>query len=269
MNDHRIAANVNLSKMRKSSEKYAARRTVEKARSHAVALGLRDTAKSLSVDRYSSNVISNVSTHLNMNLPAWRATKHRKTVWYQLALGIEEEKQRQSNIPDKEKHTLVPFVFNLSSELQSRMRNSKRSDASALLTIITPKLEKALGRKVDMWFQVEMAPKASKGKPHIQGAMLISDKEHKKVRLALHALNGEVSKGFKNRALRLCVNGRKAVANKHGQLYSDINWALYCAKETAVTMFFYVDQDKPSLTSVVVATRSLTSKAAALYKSLQ
>ena len=268
VDDYRIKGVVKLSKMRKLSEDYAARSTAEKARSSTTALALRDMGENLGIDRYSINAITHVLNHLNLKLPAWRSNKNSKTVWYQLALGIEESKQQQSNIPDKDKLALVPFVFNLSSEFQKRMRGNNRSDTSALLTIISPVLKKALGRKVDMWLQIEMAPKAGSGKPHIQGAMLISDKEHKRTRLALHALNGEVNRGFKNRALRFCCKGRKAVANKHGFLYSDINWALYSAKETNRTKLFFVDQDKPSLTSVVAVTSGLRSKAAELYQSL-
>ncbi len=256
--EHKRAAQFNVTRLRKSSPQYAARNYGSKLRTARIAVGLRDIGKALHIDAYSYNVLEELIKNGNMErLPEWRYVGNTKSVMYQLTMGLVEAEEKSVSC-EHGRLQLIPFVFNLSDNFQRRMQASEKNEVAACLAILSRDLSRALRRPVDLWFQLEMAPKAAKGRPHIQGSIILAEKELKKARKVFHAANGnDVSPGFKNHALRFCIRGRQSVANKNGLLYADINWSLYCAKEGGWTKVLYADQNNSMLTSVVSGTSGI------------
>lgn len=267
--DFKRVAVFGLDKLRKLSQPHAARKNQTKRRTARIVTGLRDSGKAERVGAYSYSVLADLLNKSNVeSLPEWRYADRNKTTMYQLAMGLIEAEQHESN-SDKDRLRLIPFVFNLSDSIQQRMLNNKRNEVAECMAILSRDLTNRLKRNVDLWFQLEMAPTAARGKPHIQGALLLAESELKKARQVFHAANGHVSLSFKNRALMFCIKGRQSVATKNGLLYADINWSLYCAKETARTKILYSDQNQPMLTNVVAASRDIKKAAKHLYESLR
>ncbi len=176
-------------------------------------------------------------THTPFRLPQWKELSSKaKVCFYQLAMA-EIEKDHlllESTFTDSEKGLrLVPFVFNESQALSSHVEASKQNEVEFLRRRLKKALEKALARPVDFWFALEMAPKGDSGQPHIQGSLLIKPSEAKKAREAFYKINDPMIDIEKQGALRFRSGKRRQLFKKRGQLYTDINWGLYCMKEEA------------------------------------
>jgi hypothetical protein len=261
---------LNIEALRKSSQKNTPKRYESAQRNLNAIDALRTTAKEKRLSHYSIYSLSEVLFSLGYeDLTPWRYASKVKTAFYQMALREVELAENSTKKPDGEKLRLVPFVFNLSHAIQQAMLNSKRPEVTCCKDKITRALNKATGRAVEFWFQYEMAPMANKGKPHIQGAMLLSMNELKLVRRALHKINGKVDANFKRHAIRFGLKKRYELASDHGFLFTDLNWASYCAKETGRTRLTFVDQNTDSAGQVVAASRSLNGKSKLIFEKLR
>lgn len=268
--DGRREGRFNIEALRKSSQNSKPNRYRSTRRNVNAIDALRAWAKENQQSHYSIYSLSEVLFSLgHEELTQWRYANKVKTAFYQLALRQMEKDEEQALQPDEDRLRLVPFSFNLSKELQQRLVKSKRKEMTRCMDIINRALKHALGRDVDIWFQYEMAPKANNGKPHIQGALLMKVAEEVRVRKAFHKCNGNVSVNFKKRALELSLEKREEWTEKYGLLYTDLNWASYCAKETARTLLSFVDQDIDDWGKVVAVSRSLSSKSKLIFDGLR
>lgn len=268
--DGRREGKVNIEAVRKSSQKKQPKRYKSIQRNVNAIDALRAWAKDHKQSNYSIYTLSEgLFTIGHSELTQWRYANKVKTAFYQLALREQEQAESRLNKPEVEKLRLVPFVMNLSHSLQKKMIHSNRHEMTCCKDKITRALETALGRKVEFWFQYEMAPKANKGKPHIQGAMLISMSEMKLARRSLHKVNGKVDADFKRHAVRFRLKKRYELATQHGYLFTDLNWASYSGKETARTLLTFVDQDIDGWGQVVAASRSLNGKSKLIFDELR
>jgi len=268
--DGRREERMNSQALRKSSQKFKPNRYKSTQRNVSAIDALRAWAKENKQSHYSIYSLSEVLFCLGHdNLTQWRYANKVKTAFYQLALRELEQAESNANKPDADKLRLVPFVLNLSHSLQQKMVDSKRKEVICCKDKITRSLEAALGRTVEFWFQYEMAPKAHTGKPHIQGAMLISMNEMKLARRAFHKVNGRVEADFKRHAIRFRLKKRYEFAEQHGLLYADLNWASYCAKETGRVRLSFVDQESSRQAKLVAVSRSLNSKTMLIYDELR
>jgi len=267
---YRRTGRVNTAALRKSSqENKPNRRNAIQVNVNAIN-GLRKWSLECKQSDYSIYSLAEVLYDLGYGkLTQWRYAKKVKTALHQLALRDMEKQDESSNKEEDDRLKLVPFVFNLSYSLQQKMLLSKRKEMTCCMNIINNALQREIGRKVELWFQYEMAPVGHQGKPHIQGSMLISIKEMKQVRRAFHRINGEVDDDFKRYAFRYRLKKRYELAEKHGFLYTDLNWASYCAKETARTLLTFVDQRLNDWGRVVAESRGLNSKSRLTFEDLR
>lgn len=121
-------------------------------------------------------------------------------------------------------------------------------------------LKRALNRTVDFFFAYGVVASAHIGKPHLHGSLLATASELRRVRMALHQINGVVSKDFKRYAVRLSAGVRRRAIEKHGALHSNLYWALYCMKERgAVRWEYLVNQQN------YTATQDITKAAKTYY----
>jgi hypothetical protein len=138
---------------------------------------------------------------------------------------------------------------------------------------MTKALKTALNRSpdspVEFWFQLEMAPKAANGKPHLQGSLLISIADEERIKQMFHKINGQVTLKFKRHAIRLLHKVRQRTASRKGLLYADLSWAMYCHKESAWVKRLYADQHTSKMRQVFTASRSLNKQAEELYLKLR
>lgn len=270
----------------KYAKKERIRRYTEKQRITSILIALRDAGLHTVENDYSINVIASLlpvkdqltAKGINSNkLPAWRFVDKNKTCFYQLVMRGIEEQDKNSEKPDDDKLKLVPFVFNLSDNVIKRVLNaaksSKKSEVSLYKDEMTKALKTALNRSpdspVEFWFQLEMAPKAANGKPHLQGSLLISINEEDRIKKMFHKINGHVTSEFKSRAIRLLQKVRQRTGSRKGLLYTDLNWAMYCHKENARVKRLYADQRTNRMSQVFTASRSLNKHAEDLYQKLR
>lgn len=268
--DYRREGRANFAALHKSAQKNQSNRFKSKQRNVNAVEALREWGQKHIVNHYSIYSLSEELFNLGHDrLTEWRYAKKVHTAFYQLALRQMEKDDEQSSKPDEHKLRLMPFVLNLSDLFQKKMVKSKKAEMNYCWRRVTEALKKALGRSPEMWFQYEMAPKANKGKPHIQGAMLISIEEKDLVTQAFHKVNGKVDANFKRYAFRLCLDKRLLWANQHGILYTDLNWASYCAKEAGMTRLVFADQDSDEPAKLVAQTHSINSMAKLIYEELR
>lgn len=136
---------------------------------------------------------------------------------------------------------LVPFTFNLSIALLSKARESGNV-SNFLRRRIAENLKRILSRKVQFWFVIEVAHHIVKGRPHIHGALSITEQEKNTVRhKVFHKLNGVVDVGFKRHALKMSKRpdpkGKKSIGLR------DHGWATYATKDISKTKLLYLDEN--------------------------
>lgn len=190
-----------------------------------------------------------------LRLPQWKDTPIQlRSCMYQLAM-VETEKNTEKE--------LIPFTFLLSEDLSNKsIQQSVKANEEDRVSAETDYLRKRLtdslrrslqrekGDSVKLWFSLEFAPKPSededgkmvtKGRPHIQGSILLFPHELKKAREAFYRLNKVESIhdpdkcywlrwGYKCR--QNLIHGLNGV-EKRGQLATNLNWASYNTKETS------------------------------------
>jgi hypothetical protein len=257
---HTRQGNVKLPKLAKSSQKERRYRRPAKLRNiNAInvlrSYGLRNKVNETSI--YS--LVQILRQHEVKSLTPWGRAKAVKTAFYQLAMKSIEEQATNKALPFEERLILFPFTMNLSPKLLQQMEISKRPELTTCMEKIKKSLEKHINREVEIWFHIEMAPKAGKGKPHIQGAMLISRAEEKAAKQTLHFANG----GHIARAVVFSLGKRQTMAKTDGLLYTDVNWASYSSKEQARTRLQFFDDN------LFVASRGLNQRAKQLFEELR
>lgn len=164
-------------------------------------------------------------------LPEWKCLPaDAKACLFQLAMA---------DIEAEGEYKLVPFTFRPSHALSDRAAASKDGRATYLQERLKKSLERALNRRpVDFWFFLEMS---KAGLAHLHGTILLTRGElltpsgQIKVKDAFHSINGDVAPAFKNRIVRLSYADRRKLFRERGQLYTDMNWALYGTKERGLT----------------------------------
>lgn len=162
-------------------------------------------------------------------LPEWRNLPDSfKASMYQLALSqLEQQTGKQ----------LIPFVFDLSKNLTDKASLHK-NEAAWLSSRLKDALRLEFKETPPYWLALEMAPTNSSGFAHIQGSILLSNNRIEPFKRVLHKMNGKVTPKFKNYAVRTRENRRQELIQQRGQLYTDINWALYNTKETGRVRLF-------------------------------
>ncbi|MCP4597188.1 hypothetical protein [Neptuniibacter sp.] len=160
-------------------------------------------------------------------LPEWRRlTDKTKAILYHLAM---------KRLAARDGLVVVPFTFNLSRELIQSMRTDQRGCAAKLRKNVKQQLQRATGRDVPYFFQVEVAVRGCRGRPHVHGELLLTREEatdaYRKnpAKQALHGLNTyQAEENFKRFALRFdtyrCDAGWPQYLTKHlniSSLYVD------------------------------------------------
>lgn len=260
-------------KILKSSKSKRTFKHSKKACVASTLIVLRDNAKLEKEDDYSINrllqLLPSTDNNKDNRLPEWEYIGKQKLCIYQLAMRNIEEQEKLTDKPANKKLKLVPFVLNISDKAQNRIKGTKRSEAAECNDLLRKALKNDLGRGVDFWFHIEMAPNAGYGKYHIQGSMLISDHELEKAKKGLKKINGKADADWNRYELRFRYDERQKVAKKHGLLFSDINWADYCSKEHSQVKILYTDQERKKLLKPYAASRALNSQAKKLYCQLR
>lgn len=223
---------------------------------------------SIVLDSIADYLPSTTPTHPDkdspLNLCQWRElAPDGKLCMANLALATMEAESNGE-------YKLVPFVFNLSTALHQCTNATKnKSEIAYLRHRLHTSLKRALNREPDFWLSLEMAPKANTGKPHMQGALLLKPSEAKRAVKAFHRINGEVSRHFKHYALRFLSGKRRAIIAERGQLYAELNWALYCTKERGRVAIQYIKRPQHGRKKTIAITRLLQQRAEQLYSELR
>lgn len=218
------------------------------------------------------DLINSIPSHIQIDscysqAPAWRhSNPELRAIFYQLAMLQQAEQNDQQ---------LTPFSLNLTPELTNKAFKHKGGFIDYTKRQLDKAFKSVLNRKLQYWFVVEFDPVLGgytngNQRPHLHGAILISEFEKKSVNkqktpisVAFHRAIGKCSPDFSNRLLHLGSHKVNAEQKGVSELEAAINWPGYCLKNNGFARRYL--NSKGNLT----ADNATKSQAEALYALLR